>query len=152
MIYIFIYSLTLVCTGLAAELQLPGKIFVDRPESYSATNSKNCTYIYCAEKVALGLDLISPYFYSVRERTVSVFSLFRNYLSLEKNVALYLNKLESTLPKDVLCQVWLRLAHARELRPVSRINVNKFTINLKIFCRLCIHEKKKKREKNVQSV
>ena len=62
-------------------------------------------------------------------------------------MALYLNKLESPLPKDVLSQVWLRLAHARELRPVSRINVNKYTIIIIIFCRLCIHEKKKKREK-----
>ena len=29
---------------------------------------------------------------------------------LEKGVALHLNKLESTLPKDALCQVWLKLA------------------------------------------
>ena len=29
---------------------------------------------------------------------------------LEKDVALHLNKLESTLPKDALCQVWLKLA------------------------------------------
>ena len=35
---------------------------------------------------------------------------FRNYLSLDKIVALYLNKLESPLPKEVLCQVWLNLA------------------------------------------
>ena len=35
-----------------------------RPESYSATHKKR--YIYCAEKVAHGLDLISPYFYFVR--------------------------------------------------------------------------------------
>ena len=30
---------------LAAELWLSGKIFVDRPESYSATHSKNCIFI-----------------------------------------------------------------------------------------------------------
>ena len=29
---------------------------------------------------------------------------------LKKGVALHLNKLESTLPKDTLCQVWLKLA------------------------------------------
>ena len=28
-----------------AELYLSGKLFVDRPESYSATHSKNCTFI-----------------------------------------------------------------------------------------------------------
>ena len=38
------------------------------------------------------------------------FSLFCNYLPLEKNAALHLNKLESPLPKDALCQVWLKLA------------------------------------------
>ena len=38
------------------------------------------------------------------------FSLFRNYLPLEKGGALHLNKLESPSPKDTLCQVWLKLA------------------------------------------
>ena len=38
---------------------------------------------------------------------VNVFSLFRNYLHLEKGEALHLNKLESTSLKDALCQVWL---------------------------------------------
>ena len=41
---------------------------------------------------------------------VNVFSLFHNYLPLEKAGALYLNKLESPSPKDALCQVWLKLA------------------------------------------
>ena len=41
---------------------------------------------------------------------VNVFSLFRNYLPLEKSGALHLNKLESPSPKDALCQVWLKLA------------------------------------------
>ena len=43
---------------------------------------------------------------------VNVFwnSLFRNYLPLEKGKALDLNKLESSSPKDALCQVWLKLA------------------------------------------
>ena len=40
---------------------------------------------------------------------VNVFLLFRYYLPLEKGVALHLNKLESSLPKDALCQVWLNL-------------------------------------------
>ena len=41
---------------------------------------------------------------------VNVFSLFRNYLPLENGGALHLNKLEFPSPKDVLCQVWLKLA------------------------------------------
>ena len=41
---------------------------------------------------------------------INVFWLFRNYLHLEKGGALHLNKLESPLPKDALCQVWLKLA------------------------------------------
>ena len=41
---------------------------------------------------------------------VIVFSLFPNYLPLEKGGAVHLNKLESHSPKDALCQVWLKLA------------------------------------------
>ena len=41
---------------------------------------------------------------------VNVFSLFHNYLHLEKGVALHLNKLEYPSTKDALCQVWLKLA------------------------------------------
>ena len=40
---------------------------------------------------------------------VNRFLLFHNYLCLEKGVALHLNKLESPLSKDALCQVWLKL-------------------------------------------
>ena len=40
---------------------------------------------------------------------VNVFSLFRNYLPLEKVGAFHLNKLESPSPKDALSQVWLKL-------------------------------------------
>ena len=39
---------------------------------------------------------------------VNALSQFRNYLPLEKGVALHLNKLEFLSPKDVLCQVWLK--------------------------------------------
>ena len=38
---------------------------------------------------------------------VNVFSLFRNYVPLEKDGALHLYKLESPSPRDTLCQVWL---------------------------------------------
>ena len=43
---------------------------------------------------------------------INVFSLFHNYmyLPLEEGGALHLNKFESPLPKDALCQVWLKLA------------------------------------------
>ena len=40
---------------------------------------------------------------------VNVFSLFCNYLPLEKAKALHLNKLESPSPKDAFCRVWLKL-------------------------------------------
>jgi hypothetical protein len=39
----------------------------------------------------------------------SAFSLFRYYLPLERGYPLQLNKLEFPLPKDNLCQVWLKL-------------------------------------------
>ena len=42
--------------------------------------------------------------------SVNVFSQFHNYLLLEKDGALYLNKLESPSPQDAMCQVWLKLA------------------------------------------
>ena len=41
---------------------------------------------------------------------INVFSLFHNYLPLERGGALHLNKLESPPPRDTLCQVWLNLA------------------------------------------
>ena len=41
---------------------------------------------------------------------VNVFTLFRNYLPLEKGGALHLNKLESPSLRNTLCQVWLKLA------------------------------------------
>ena len=48
-----------------------------------------------------------------RRRILNIFNIvlhFCYYLPLEKGVALYLSKLESPLPKDALCQVWLKLA------------------------------------------
>ena len=38
---------------------------------------------------------------------INVFSLFHNYLPLEKGLALHLNKIESPSPMDTLCQIWL---------------------------------------------
>jgi hypothetical protein len=40
----------------------------------------------------------------------SVFLLFCDYLPFEKGNPLRFNKLESPLPKDDLCQIWLKLA------------------------------------------
>ena len=40
---------------------------------------------------------------------VNVFLPFRNYLYLEKGVALHSNKIESPLPKDALCQVLVEI-------------------------------------------
>jgi hypothetical protein len=44
------------------------------------------------------------------KKNFSAFSLFRYYLPLEKGYPLPLNKLEFPLPKNDLCQVWLKLA------------------------------------------
>ena len=55
---------------------------------------------------------------------VNVFLLFHNYLPLEKGVNLHLNKLEFPLPKNALCQVWLKLAKWFWRR---RRNCGKFT-------------------------
>ena len=41
---------------------------------------------------------------------VNVFSLFHNYIPLERGRALHLNKLESPSPSDTLCHVLLKLA------------------------------------------
>ena len=55
---------------------------------------------------------------------VNVFSLFRNYLRLEKGCALHLNKLEPPSPKDALCQIWLRLVQwSRRRRFLNFVNV-----------------------------
>ena len=40
---------------------------------------------------------------------VNVFSLIRNYLSLEKGMTLHLNTLEFPSPKDAFGQVWMKL-------------------------------------------
>ena len=40
----------------------------------------------------------------------NVFSLFCNYLHLEKGMVHHLNKIESPSPKNALYQVWLKLA------------------------------------------
>ena len=52
-----------------------------------------------------------------------VFSLFRNFLPLEKDWALYLNKFEFPLPKDALGQVWLKLAQWFWRRFFNFVNV-----------------------------
>ena len=41
---------------------------------------------------------------------IKVFWLFHNFLPLKKGRALHLHKIESSSPKEVLCQVWLKLA------------------------------------------
>ena len=39
----------------------------------------------------------------------NVFTLFPTYLPLVKGVTLHFNKFESSLPKEALCKVWLKL-------------------------------------------
>jgi hypothetical protein len=40
----------------------------------------------------------------------SVFLLFCYYIPLERVIPFHLNKLESTFPKNDLCQAWLKVA------------------------------------------
>ena len=49
------------------------------------------------------------WFWRIFLNFIKVYSLFHNNLSLEKGIALHLNKLESSSHKDALCQVWLKL-------------------------------------------
>ena len=56
--------------------------------------------------VEIGPMVLEKKILKIRE---CVFSLFHNYLPLEKGGALHLNKFESPPPKDALCQVWLKL-------------------------------------------
>ena len=56
-----------------------------------------------------GLVEIGPVVIEKIFKFVNVFSLFRNYLPLEKGWVLHLNKLESPSPKNALCLVWLKL-------------------------------------------
>ena len=52
-----------------------------------------------------------------------IYSLFLNYLPLEKGGALHLNKLESPLTNDALCKVWLKFAQRFWRRFFSFVNV-----------------------------
>ena len=48
----------------------------------------------------------------LKQKFFLIFSIYFYYLLLipiRKGVGLYLNKFESPLPKDVLCQVWFKL-------------------------------------------
>ena len=58
---------------------------------------------------------------------INIFLLFHYYLSLEKHVALHLNKLEFRSPKNALCEVWLKLAKWFERWRFSNI-VNVFLL------------------------
>ena len=59
---------------------------------------------------------------------VNVFSLFCNYLPLEKGGALHLNKFESPLSKDAFCEVWLKLAQRFWRRRFFKFRQSIFTI------------------------
>ena len=58
------------------------------------------------------LVVIDPLVLEKRMKCDNVFSLFRYYLPFRKDLTLYMNKLNSSSPKDALCQVRLKLAHA----------------------------------------
>ena len=81
-------------------LEKSGALHLNKIESTSAKNA------LCQVWLKLAQWFWRRRFYNF----VIVFSLFRNYLPFEKDMALHLNKLESPSPKDALCQVWLKLA------------------------------------------
>ena len=45
----------------------------------------------------------------IKKKIIPGFFPFRYYLPLEKGDPLHLNRIESTSPKDDLCQIWLKL-------------------------------------------
>ena len=55
----------------------------------------------------------------------NVFTLYRNYLPLGKDMALYLKKLKSPLPEDALCRVWVEIG--------SVVLENEYVKNLQIY-------------------
>ena len=55
--------------------------------------------------------------------SINVFSLFRNYLPLERGGTIHLKKLEFPSPKDALCQVWFKLAQWFWRRFLNFVNV-----------------------------
>ena len=52
---------------------------------------------------------LARWFWRIFLKLRPCFTLFRNYLPLEKCGALYLKKRESRLPKEALCQIWLKV-------------------------------------------
>ena len=53
---------------------------------------------------------LALWFWRRRFLKVGFLLLFSNYLPFGKDMALHLNKLESPLSRDALCQVWLKMA------------------------------------------
>ena len=83
---------------------------------------------------------------------VNIFSLFPYYLPLEKGVALHLNKFESPLPKDALCQVWLKLAQwflrrSRKYEKFTDGRTDRQTDNGRQAIRWAKNERERKRER-----
>ena len=73
------------------------------------------------------LKLVQRFWRRRFSKFVNVFSLFRNYLPLENGVVLHLNKLVSPVPKDALCQAWLKLAQWFCIRRFSNF-VHEFSL------------------------
>ena len=58
---------------------------------------------------------------------LSFFLLLPNYLPFGKGVALHLSKLESPSPRDILCQVWLKLAQLVLEKKIKMLKVYRQT-------------------------
>ena len=96
-------------------LIIRGSIWFDESNQWIRLSTRITVYV-------INTSLINPENLQLYH-LVTVFSLFHNYLPLDKGLALYLNKLESLSPKDALCQVWLKLAQRFCGRFRSFVNV-----------------------------
>ena len=96
--FVNVFSLHVFCNNLP--LEMGGALHLNKLESPSHNDALWQVWLKLAK-----------WFWRRRFfNLVNVFSLFRNYLPLEKGGALHLNKRESPTPKLASCQVWSKLA------------------------------------------
>ena len=90
--------------------QFETKFWVDAKRKRAITlNNYRTAVKLCPNQMAVKLRLNQMGFWRrIFLKFIKIFSLFRNYLPLEKDGVLHLNKFESPSPKDALCHVWLK--------------------------------------------
>ena len=89
-----------------------------------------CILLYCYYLTCKKTITWFPFMQEFLSNFVNASSLSWNYLPMEKGMVLHLNKLEFPLPKDALCQVWLKLAKwFRRRRFFNFVNVFSLLLN-----------------------